>query len=135
MPSESVVARLCRLPKDHLARSLSPVALVVASGYLNSPYVLTRQAILEELHNNPNCVDDWELYSENQRCDGWVFRTEGDLFEVYRQTTEGAVEVDVNTWQGGHTLIHEHFTFDDRMKACAEYVVREVLALSELAKR
>ena len=105
------------------------------SGYLDAPAILTSNAVQDVLRANPTLVDEWVVYSDNQRCDGWVFREKDGEYEVYRKSIEGAVEVDTNTWRGGQYIVHERFTFDDRIEACAEYVVREVQALAKFAKK
>jgi hypothetical protein len=97
--------------------------------------MLTRKAIEGELRANPMLVDEWEVYSDNQRCDGWVFRAEDGQYAVFRASTEGAIEVDTNTWRGGRYMVHERLTFNDRTEACAEYVVREVQSLAKFAKK
>lgn len=132
---DMVIKLLCRLPLDFRMGNSSMTALVEASGYLHASETLTRESVGEVLKGDRSLVDEWELYSENQRCDGWVFREENGQYEVFRASTEGATEVDTNTWVGGRYVVHERFTFDDRTEACAEYVVREIQLIARSVNR
>ena len=122
---EEIIERLCRLPEDLRAVEssstlvlLSMASLVAKSGYLQAPAVLTRERVAWLLHQHVYLVDDWLMWSGDQRWpSAWCFDEKvgnyGTHFEVY-------------FYPGGAKT-----KFDDRTTACAEYIVRVVPWLIE----
>ena len=102
---------------------------------MEKPKALTRNAILDVLRNDPSLVEDWELWSENKRCDGWSFRFESDQYEVYYHRIIGAEPVAPYTVKGGHYVVDERLYFSDRFEACAKYVLREIPSLLRAGKK
>lgn len=145
---EAVVENLVRLPVDfRQIGTLSPVALIERSGYLETPEAVTRERVLALLQKSPELVDEWRIWSMDKRCDGWGFREENGLYVVAHFSIEGAVPVPgatftledgrtiQHTWKGGQLRIVDRLTFRDRFEACAEFVLREVASIAQGAKR
>jgi hypothetical protein len=75
---DPIVERLCALPRNFRAGKLSTISLVRASGYLSAPQVLTREAVLAVLRHDPLLIEDWEIWSGDQRTDrGWFLEPQG----------------------------------------------------------
>jgi hypothetical protein len=82
---DGIVERLCRLPADERRiRTIGTIVLtsmaaaVEESGYPNSPEVLTRESVARVLREHPELVDEWLLWSGDQRWAGWAFTERGN---------------------------------------------------------
>ncbi|MBV8979223.1 MAG: hypothetical protein JO261_07110 [Alphaproteobacteria bacterium] len=118
MTEDAVVARLCNLPVDFKRMKLSSVSLVERSGYLEFPKALSPNRVELYLRDNPALVDAWQIWSEDQRTSpAWAFEHKG-------------AEYCVHLAPGG-----ERLSFTDRYKACAEFVVRQILSIARHAKK
>jgi hypothetical protein len=84
---------------------------------LESPQALTREGITEFLQENPNLIDAWMQWSEDQRTSpAWWFAKTNRVYTV-------------GLYPGG-----EEFTFTDRFDACAEFVIRQIESIARFAK-
>lgn len=116
---EQAVAALCQFPVDvRASQTLSPVDLLRASRYKAlqpSPSVDELEACLR---STPELADAWLLYSDDQRCSpAWfVAERSRDKYEVGRHP-DGQSQ-----W------------FADRLRAVAEYAVRQLRAIGEVAE-
>jgi hypothetical protein len=112
MNPDSVVASVCGIPiafRQVGGKSLHQ--LIAESGYWEMSGQLSAVSIESFLRQSPELVDDWLRYSEDKRTSGgWYFVDEGDRFVV------GQIQ--------GRQLI-----FDDRLVACAEFILREVMSV------
>jgi hypothetical protein len=93
---------------------VSVVSLVDESGYRDAPTALKVEAVAAYLAQHPALVDAWIGYSEDKRVSsGWyVVASPGERFEV-------------GYYPKGETLY-----FEDRDRACAEFIVREVRSIA-----
>jgi hypothetical protein len=66
---DCVVNRLCRLPVSFRARGdISMLGLLEEIGYSALSEDITHSVLEEHLRRNPELVEAWIQYSENQRC-------------------------------------------------------------------
>lgn len=110
-----VVTRVCELPLQFRIRgTVSVVDLVAESGYQSDPTVLTVDAVVGHLRAYPDLMDAWLAYSEDKRASsGWfIAQLSDDTFEV------------------GYYPEGEHITVTGRALACAEFIVREIVAIA-----
>ena len=114
-----VVEAVSRLPVDYeeLGR-YSARELVRRTGFKNHRPRVTVERIQACLAEHPDWVDAWFGWSEDNRgVPAWyVLRSGPDVFRVGR--------ID-------HESESEPLVFDDRVRACAEYVHREVAAIAD----
>jgi hypothetical protein len=117
MRIDEVVTAVCRLPIDfRSSRDESPVSLVNRSGYLAVRGEITIARLLACLATQPDWVDAWFAYSEDQRCTPCWFL--GETASGYEVALIGGAEP------------HESTMFDDLLEACATYVHRELESLA-----
>jgi hypothetical protein len=109
------VARVCEIPVEFKARGdVSLIQLVRESGFEAKHVNLTVAALCEYLRDKPALIDAWFGYSEDKRASsGWYIR----------QRPNGQFEVAF--FPKGESLITA-----DRALACAEFVLREILAIA-----
>lgn len=120
---EDLITALCRIPEDFKRRgNVSAIELVDASGYLDHRGEVTVEILHERFASNPELIDAWEAWSDDNRSSpAWFVRERGaHNFEVGRMDRRGKIT----------TL----YTFDDRALACAEYVRREIDQLADHAE-
>ena len=109
MPSAAeVVTTVCRLPLDFRRGNVSANDLVRRSGYLAARNEVTVERIAAYLASDPDLVDAWLMWSEDNRSTpAWYIES----------LDAGAFEV--GYFDHGRT---SQVTIDDRNRACAEYV-------------
>lgn len=134
--STTVIDRLCRLPIEFGAGDRSAVDLVQSLGLKQGSESLSRQAILEVLRREPALIDNWQTWSENKRCDGWVFEGSAEPYLVYRFSIDGSVPGDIPYSRiGGKFVVREELKLRDRAEACAEFIVREIESIESLIEK
>ena len=70
---------------------------------------LATSEVLPVLQSNPALIDDWAMWSEDQRCTpAYYFQEQGDSYVVGRMPEQEQVE------------------FDNRFVACADFIVKAV---------
>jgi hypothetical protein len=106
------------LPVDfRTIRTLSAIALVQRSGYLENPAEFTRESVLGVLRANPSLIEDWMIWSQDQRTSpAWAFDTHEDGYRVVLAP-------------GGKKMI-----FADKFEACAEFVIRQIRSIARFAR-
>jgi hypothetical protein len=115
---EQAVAALCRFPVDYRAsQTLSPVDLVRASRYKALQPSLSVDELEACLHSSPELADAWLLYSEDQRCSPAWFVAE-----------RSPSQYEVGCYPDGQSV-----WFTDRLRAVAEYALRQLRAIGEIA--
>ena len=122
MPSlDDVVAAICRMPLDRYGKD-SHVDLVERSGYLDHRREVTVERIYDCLANDPALIDAWQDWcDDNRSTPAWYFRTLGPgEFEVGHFNRSGTTTV--------------RLRFDDRQRACAEYMLRDLEMLGVWAE-
>jgi hypothetical protein len=107
MNDDLAIRTICNLPIDFRSGSKSAYDLIRTSGI--GFRSLTTTEVLPVLQSNPSLIDEWMLWSEDQRCTpAYYFRQESDEYSVGRLPEQ------------------EQVKFDDRFSACADFIVKVV---------
>jgi hypothetical protein len=104
---DEVIVQLCAIPDDYYRLgNISAVELIKDSGFLKLPEGISHSKILAHLNRNPNLVDAWQQWSEDQRCNvAWALGEIGSGYYV------------------GY-LGQPYETYDDKTDACANFIVK-----------
>ncbi len=110
-----VVAEICDLPVRLKTRGDESIAMLVdESGYRQTPSALTVEAVSAHLERRPDLIDTWFRYSEDKRTSsGWY-----------------VTERPAGTFEVGYYPSGERLSVTERVRACAEFIVREVGAIA-----
>ena len=107
MNDELAIRRICNLPADFGSGDQSAYDLVRKSGI--GFRTLTTSEVLPVLRSSPNLVDEWAMWSDDQRCTpAYYFLEQDGKYVVGRMPEDERVE------------------FDDRFMACADFIVKAV---------
>ena len=107
MNDDLAIRRICNLPADFRTGNQSEYDLVRASGIKCRS--LTTEEVLPVLKANPELVDEWSMWSEDQRCTpAYYFVENGGDYVVGRLPEDDRVE------------------FDDKFTACADFIIKAV---------
>lgn len=112
-----VVAHICELLGDRGRRRVPLLQLVNESGYRESPELLNVDSTASYLSEHEELIDPWLGYSLDKRTSrGWYIRRRAGAFEI------------------GYVPVGERETIaiEDRIRACAEFIVREVQEIVSL---
>jgi hypothetical protein len=113
---DSVVEAVCRLPIDFRSlRKFSEVELLRESGYLSARAAVTLELLADCLANHPDWCDAWFGWSDDKRSSPswWLDGT-------------GPSEYRVGYYDPSLERQAEPMLFNDRARACAEFVSREL---------
>ena len=118
---DRTIEALCRLPVDfHTEGDVSPIDLIVRSGYpaLMSPLRVDR--VRRCLGDHPDWVDSWFVWSANQRSSPawWLAEKSATTYEV------GYYDSKLERQE-------PPLVFDDRVEACAEFMMRAISSIDE----
>jgi|SRR4051794_21021268 hypothetical protein len=118
----SVVNNIIAIPDNYHKLNKSWYHLVIDSGYLDCYNQITEQVILDALEKQPERVNEWVQWSEDQRVsEGWFLRLDGNIWNIGAfSTKEGYKE----------TLT----PYPDLKQACAAFIKLEVEYTRELAE-
>jgi hypothetical protein len=115
-----VVARACELLADRERKRVPLLQLVNESGFREAPALLTTEAATTYLGLHQELIQPWLIYSMNKRASkGWYIVGKAGQYEV------GYVPIGQR----------EVLRFEDRTRACAEFVVREVREIASMFPR
>ena len=104
---KQAIKRICHIPADFRKGNKSFHSLVHDTGIESR--VLTAASVVSVLLPNPELVDDWLSWSEDQRSSsGYYFLEENSKYVVGCYPGEELVE------------------FSDRLAACADFIVKQV---------
>jgi hypothetical protein len=105
-----VVERVCHLPRDfRLVGTKSVIQLAEEIGIPAHRECITSSAVESQLLTQPELVDDWLLWSADQRCSpAWYFCEDGEEYVV------------------GYGPKGEEKRFTNRISACTQFVIHEV---------
>ena len=113
---DRTIEALCRLPVDfHTEGNVSPINLIVRSGYPAVASQLTVDRVRRCLAAHPNWVDSWFIWSDDQRSSPawWLAEKSATTYEV-------------GYYDPKHEREEPPLVFDDRVRACAEFMVRAI---------
>ena len=125
---DNVVNDIIAIPDNYHKLNKSKYHLVIDSGYLNNYNQITEKVILDALEKQPERVNEWVQWSEDQRVsEGWFLRMDGDIWNVGAFSTDDGYK---------ETLT----PYSDLRQACAAVIKLEIeysreLAASDIKKR
>ncbi len=119
MITEEVLARVARLPLDFKSGRRSAHALIADSGYRAHRGEINVDRLERYLATEPDLVDAWLVWSGDNR--GWP---------AWYIEPDGHGRYEVGYYDGGRSSVQ---AFDDKVRACAEYVHRELEHLADQA--
>ena len=115
MDARQTVSFLLFLPKKfHDLGNVSVYALLAESGYLDSSEDITEEAILQGLHAQPECIQDWRIFSEDKRTTGWYLM----------EPVNGCYGVGYIPPKGQARIAD--LKYSDEASACAAFIKREI---------
>lgn len=101
--------RVSHVPQLYEHSGKSTAALLADAGYLEAPHTLTVDAVEDVLRREPQLAKLWLRRGRDQRiAGGWGIERENGEFRV-------------RSYAGGKDLLVQ-----DRLRACAEFIVRYV---------
>lgn len=113
MKISETINGLITLPrKFHNLGNMSIYDLLKETGYFEIHYQISVESIRDALALSPEYIEDWIVYSEDNRSDGWYFKQQSDQRYVV-----GFID-----GEGNYT----HTEYNDRLEACAIYIKQEV---------
>jgi len=111
MNKRDLIRKISYLPKLHIEQNVSLCEFLRETGYFEFHAQLNEKDIEDFLARNPECIELWLQYSDDQRVvETWYFL----------KSTEGAYKVAHNSKVGTDSL-HE---FSQPDKACAFFIKR-----------
>jgi hypothetical protein len=122
---DRTIEALCRLPVDfHALGNVSPVDLVVRSGYPAVASQVTADRARRCLAAHPDWVDSWFVWSDDQRSSPawWLAEKSATTYEV------GYSDPKLERQE-------PPLVFDDRVRACAEFMVRAIASIEASRRR
>jgi hypothetical protein len=110
----NLVEKICWLPTAcKTIQTKSAFQLVKESGFFENPGALSQSRVESYLRKHSYLVHDWLIWSVDKRTDrGWYFLEEAGHFVVGYSPPVGP--------------LRDQITFSDPVKACAEFVIREL---------
>ena len=115
MNPNEIVTSLIQIPRKHYdSGNVSMYSLLVNSRYLEFAEDISEDAILQGLHEHPECIQDWRIYSEDKRTTGWYLMepSTGRYGVGFIPSTMG---------EGRDPLIYQ-----DEARACAAFIKLEI---------
>ena len=117
-----VVNKIIAIPNDYHKLNKSKYHLVIDSGYLEAYDQITEQVILEALEKQPERVDEWVQWSEDQRVsEGWFLRFDDNIWKVGAFSTKDGYNESLTS-------------YPNLKSACAAFIKLQVEYSRELAE-
>jgi hypothetical protein len=117
-PNENVTEEIAQIPEHYQSSPCSTASLIEESGLLDRPEALTTNGVEGVLRDHPDWVEQWMARGGDQRiAGGWVLECEGERYRLK----------DFSTGKSAF--------FDDRYRACAQFVVRYVRRIADIMRR
>lgn len=114
----SLAQRISEVPDAYEHSNLSTAQLLAETGYLEKPLWLTVGDVEEALLEDPNLAEMWLERGRDQRlAGGWGIEHDHGHYRV-------------RNYSSGQYLVEP-----DRMRACAEFIVRYVGFIREVVRR
>lgn len=115
MKISDTIDGLVHIPREYYSKdTVSFLQLLKDTGYWDVHDQISVEDIREALTRDPECVDEWIQYSEDQRTDaGWCINEMENKKYVVRYKIRDA-----------HFVTHGEY--GDRLEACAVYIKLEI---------
>ena len=114
----SLAQRVSEVPDAYEHSNLSTMRLLTESGYMDTPQTLTVGDVEEALVEDPNLAELWLERGRDQRlAGGWGIEHDRGHYRV-------------QNYGSGQYLVEQ-----DRLHACAEFIVRYVGFIHEVVTR
>ena len=114
----SLAKKVSEVPDAYEHSERSTAILLKETGYLEQPQTLTVADVQNALAEDPDLAELWFERGHDQRLSGgWGIDCEGDCYRVQSFST-------------GQHLIEQ-----DRLHACAQFIVRYVGFIAEVVRR
>ena len=122
---DRTVEAVCRLVVDfRVLGNVSAVDLVVMSGYQSAADRITVDRVTECLNAHPDWVEAWLMWSQDQRS--------SPAWWVAARSTSG---YEVGYHDPRLKRQRPPFVFDDKVRACGEFVVRAAQSIEDGRQR
>ncbi len=128
MDIENIIQNIIRIPRDYYQQNRSKLTLVQESGYFDQYDQITEELIFEALQKEPEYVDEWIQWSDDQRVsEGWYIKIENGENFVARFSTKGEYRESITK-------------YPDIKTACAAFIKHQIeysreIAISDEMKR
>jgi len=114
----SLAQRISEVPDAYEHSNLSTVQLLAQTGFLDRPLSLAVGDVEDALQEDPNLAEMWLERGRDQRlAGGWGIEQDRDHYRV-------------QNYSNGQCLVEQ-----DRLRACAEFIVRYVGFIRDVVKR
>jgi hypothetical protein len=114
----TLAQRVSEVPDAYEHSNLSTLRLLLDAGYLEEPQSLTVKDVQKALTEDPGLAELWLERGRDQRlAGGWGIEEDRGCYRVQNFST-------------GQSLLDR-----DRLRACAEFIVRYVGFIHEVVKR
>ncbi|MFH1830519.1 MAG: hypothetical protein ABH871_07070 [Pseudomonadota bacterium] len=113
MNLQRVVRNVLHIPRNfRKLGNISVHTLLKEGGYFEVYSLVSVGDIRASLISEPQCIEEWLLYSEDKRCSsGWYFmQTEKHSYIVGHYPSDNKLNV----------------TYDDSLDACADFIKKEI---------
>lgn len=113
MSRSQMIKQILGLPSEYVRLGdVTMISLLREAGFYDTVDEITQAEILEVLRGFPNHFQEWQQYSEDQRCDGWFLLNREDGQYLVAYTSSG---------------IHSNQEiFKDSLEACSSYIKKEL---------
>jgi hypothetical protein len=120
--TEEVVEAVCRIPMDFRSlRNVSAMQLVRQTGYASVRSAISVELIGGCLGAHPDWIEAWLTWStDNRSSPSWWIKC------------ASPTSCRVGYYDPSHEHQEPPIRFDDKVRACAEYVLREVSQIAGL---
>jgi hypothetical protein len=118
----TVISKICSIPKDfydHKHKNISQ--LFIETGYLREKKIVSKEALIDYLEDNPELITEWENYSADKRYSpSWYFTSKD------------------SEWIVGYASVpsqEQKMIYQSKFEACAEFILHELEEFAEHATR
>lgn len=115
MNLDNTIDKIIYLPKEFSKKGDTSIYdLLKKSGYFEKFNQISEDKILKAVKENPLCINDWLLWSENKRSDsGWYFKKYSDNKYAVGNLISGKGNI-------------QEIEYSDASVACAAFIKKEI---------
>ncbi|HQU37129.1 MAG TPA: hypothetical protein PLR65_11145, partial [Anaerolineales bacterium] len=116
----TVIAKICSMPKNFRIRTGKSITqLFNETGYLKEPKIVSKEALIDYLKENPELIEEWENYSGDKHYSpNWYFLNNDPEWIVGYASAPSQEQKRV---------------YQSRFEACAEFILHELEEIAEHA--